>query len=29
VILNKSSLLAYSRKHAGPALVEERQDAGH
>jgi signal transduction histidine kinase len=29
VILNKSWLLAYSRKHAGPALVEERQDAGH
>jgi signal transduction histidine kinase len=28
VILNKSWLLAYSRKHAGPVLVEERQDAG-
>jgi signal transduction histidine kinase len=28
VNLNKSWLLAYSRKHAGPALVEERQDAG-
>jgi len=28
VILNKPWLLAYSRKHAGPALVEERQEAG-